>query len=222
MLCALIDTSGRSILLGTADREGRVLSAVEVEHSKEHAAKLPELLSSALCEAGREAGELEYICVGCGPGSFIGTRNGVSFSNGFASASGIRVLGIGSMESAAAEHALNAASVMVVREARRNSMFAGVYRKGDSGLRILGEREVAMDEMGGLIVGAIELAREGSLVIVTDSAEMRNAIGLENELRATLVFKPNVADIRGMALLAAARRSQAGDSADVRYLRLPV
>jgi tRNA A37 threonylcarbamoyladenosine modification protein TsaB len=136
-----------------------------------------------------------------------------------ASASGIRVLGIGSMEAAAAEHSYNAANVMVVREARRNSLFAGVYRKGDSGLRALGEREVAAEEIRELIDGASELTREGSLIIVTDSLAMREAIISENGLRATIVLKPNVVDLRGMALLAAANRSNTSDMADVRYLR---
>jgi tRNA threonylcarbamoyl adenosine modification protein YeaZ len=222
MYCALIDTSGNSILVGTADFEGRVLSAVDVMHTKEIAARLAEYFAEALNAASLTIGEIEYICAGCGPGSFIGTRSGVSFANGLASTSGMRVLGVGSMEAAAAEQAYDAANVMVVREARRNSVFAGVYRKGDGGLRTLGENETSLDDLSDLVEGAAGLAREGSLVIITDSFAIRDAIGSQNGLRATVLLKPNVVDLRGIAMLAAARRGSAGDSAEVRYLRQPV
>lgn len=222
MYCALIDTSGSGILIGVADIEGRVISAIDVPHTKENAMKIAEHFASTLEAADIGIGELEHVCAGCGPGSFIGTRTGVSFANGLASASGMRVLGVGSMEAAAAEHTYNAANVMVVREARRNSVFAGVYRKGDGGLRTLGENETSLDELKEIVDGAVELAQDGSLVIVTNSIAMRDAVGARNGLRATLLLKPNVVDLRGIALLAAARRSSAGASAEVRYLRQPV
>ena len=222
MYCALIDTSGNSILIGVADLEGRVMSALDIPHSKETAMRISELLESALEAAGISIHELEFICVGCGPGSFIGTRTGVSFTNGLASASGIRVLGVGSMEAAAAEHLQNAANVMVVREARRNSVFAGVYRKDESGLRTLGENETSLDELQDIVDGAAKLAQDGSLIIITDSNAMRDAVGSRNGLRATLLLKPNIVDLRGIALLAASRRSSAGFSVEVRYLRQPV
>ena len=222
MYCALIDTSGNSILVGMADFEGRVLSAVDVMHTKENAARLAEYFAEALNGASLAISEIEYICAGCGPGSFIGTRSGVSFANGLASASGMRVLGVGSMEAAAAEHSYNAANVMVVREARRNSVFAGVYRKGDGGLRTLGENETSLDDISEIIDGAAKLAQDGSLVIITDSSAMRDAVCSRSSLRATLLLKPNVVDLRGLALLAAARRANAGEAAEVRYLRQPV
>lgn len=222
MFCALIDTSGGSILIGVADFEGRLISAIDLPHTKENAMGIAEHFASALETAGIGIGDLEYVCVGCGPGSFIGTRTGVSYANGLASAYGIRTLGVGSMEAAAAEHSNSAANVMVVREARRNSVFAGVYRKGDGGLRTLGENEASLDDMKEIVDGAAKLAQDGSLVIVTDSIAMRDAVCSRNSLRATLLLKPNVVDLRGIALLAAARRSSASASADVRYLRQPV
>ncbi len=222
MYCALIDTSGGGILIGIADVEGRVISAIDVPHTKENATRISEHFASTLETAGIRIGKVEYVCTGCGPGSFIGTRTGVSFANGLTSSSGMRVLGVGSMEAAAAEHSYNAANVMVVREARRNSVFAGVYRKGDGGLRTLGENETSLNDLQEIVDGAAKLAQDGSLVIVTDSMAMRDAVGARNGLRATLLFKPNVVDLRGIALLAAARRGNAGAAAEARYLRQPV
>lgn len=223
MLSALIDSSGNTILVGCAEPEGRLLSLIEAEHTKQNSTRISSLLAEALRQAGGKFEDIGLICVGCGPGTFIGTRTGVAFANGAASTSGISGIGVGSMEAAAAYHCLNARNVMVVRQARRGAAFAGVYKHFDSGVRTLAERELVYSEFPELIKSSIELSQKGSLFILTDCEEFAAAAGSASGLMAAIDFKRcNLADLNGLALLSEARRSSAGGIIDVRYIRPPV
>jgi tRNA threonylcarbamoyl adenosine modification protein YeaZ len=218
MRCLLIDTSGRTICLGVADSEGRVLSTMEIEHSRITSGRLAELTLEALCGANALLEDVAFVCVGNGPGSFIGTRSGVAYANGLAS-TGVKVLAVGSMEAAAVVPSVNGRNVMVIREARRQSVFAGAYTRKDRALFTLGEREIAMTNLSELVSSAQELVGEKRVQIVTDCCEAYDAFSAAETLRAAVVLKPSIVDVRGMAFLAAERWAGATGFADVRYLR---
>jgi tRNA threonylcarbamoyl adenosine modification protein YeaZ len=218
MRCLLIDTSGRTIYLGVADSEGRVLSAIEIEHSRINSRRLAELTQEALSSANTMLEDVAFVCVGNGPGSFIGTRSGVAYANGLAS-TGIKVLAVGSMEAAAAVPSVNGRNVMVIREARRQSVFAGAYTRKDGALLTLGEREIRMADICELADSALEMAEEKRVQVVTDCRQAYDAFSAAETLRAAVVLKLSIVDVRGMALLAAERWAGATGFADVRYLR---
>ncbi len=218
MRCLLIDTSGRTICLGVADSEGRVLSTIEIEHSRINSGRLAELTQEALSSANTMLEEVAFVCVGNGPGSFIGTRSGVAYANGLAS-TGIKVLAVGSMEAAAAVPSVNGRNVMVIREARRQSVFAGAYTRKDGALLTLGEREIAKANLSEPVSSALEMADEKRIQVVTDCREAYDAFSAAETLRVAVVLKPSIVDVRGMALLAAERRAGATGFVDVRYLR---
>ena len=98
---ALIDTSGNALMIAVSDEHGSILSAGVHEHTPDNASRLPELFARRLKSAGAECSDLTHLGVGIGPGSFIGTRTGVAFVNGMATALSLPVVGLNCLRSAA-------------------------------------------------------------------------------------------------------------------------
>jgi tRNA threonylcarbamoyl adenosine modification protein YeaZ len=221
MPCLLIDTSASRMTLGVTDRTGRLLAAAEIDHTRENSMRLSELVSETLEGVGISIQELELVCVGCGPGSFIGTRTGVAFANGLASA-GLKVLAVGSMEAAAALPALNVRHVYIIRSARRHSVFAGVYRKAETELQTIGESEVALKGISDIFRDAMQSSCDNRVQLITDCKTIYEEAADYGEFRAAIVFKPSIVDLRGMAALTAERWDSASCAVNVRYLRSAV
>jgi tRNA threonylcarbamoyl adenosine modification protein YeaZ len=115
----LIDSSGARFVCALADDHGvvRDLAAEPGFGSADTAASAPrfETLLTRLIPPG-----LRSITVGTGPGSFIGTRTAISFANGYASASGLRLYGVNSL---AAIAAVQPKPCAVLRDARRGQWY---------------------------------------------------------------------------------------------------
>jgi tRNA threonylcarbamoyladenosine biosynthesis protein TsaB len=97
-----------------------------------HATTLLPLAGELLEQTGRRFEDLDRIAVGLGPGSFTGLRIGIATARALASALGIRVVGVPTLQSLA----LNARSwpqlerfeaVAAVLDARRGEVFAAVW-----------------------------------------------------------------------------------------------
>ncbi len=225
MLYALIDTSGNSVLTAIADGDGSILSAGVHEHTPENASRLSELFAECLSEAGAERGDITHLGVGIGPGSFIGTRTGVAFANGMAAALLLPVAALSSLQTAAAIAILETPNVAVVRCGRRKAYFVGIYERDTDGMTAVSvepERELPEAGIPELLERLAGVARGVDVLVVTDSEQVFAALRA-NELPARIdaVFRGNVVDLRGMALMVVQEVS-AGRTrpwADVTYLR---
>lgn len=81
--------------------------------------------------AGADAGQIEEIVVGVGPGGFTGLRIGLATALGLGQALGVPVTGASSLEALAlglAEGAPEGAVIAPVLDARRRELFAAAYR----------------------------------------------------------------------------------------------
>lgn len=220
MLCALIDTSGQSMLLGLAEETGRLAAAAAPPHTKQNAAAIAKLFAQMLADAGVQPDELTHLGVGCGPGSFIGTRTGLAFANGYAAGRNLPVIALNSLRSAGVIALTMAEGAAVFRAARKRSYYAGLYRADT--LEAGREMELTDVVAFGMLAGGFTDLADMPVQVVTDCRRLfdqAQAAGLPS--RYSVVLKDNVADLRGLAILAG-RAMQAGSTspwADAVYLR---
>lgn len=113
-------------------REPRVLARWRSETGADHAALLPGVFDNVLSEAGlSDAGALDAVVVGLGPGAFTGLRVALASAKGLAYARKIPLVGASSLEAmarAAAPFAAEGELVVPLLDARKQEVYAGFYR----------------------------------------------------------------------------------------------
>jgi tRNA threonylcarbamoyl adenosine modification protein YeaZ len=78
------------------------------------------LVDEVLARAGRRAGDVGQIVVGCGPGSFTGLRIGIASARGLSLALGVPCAGVSTLAALAA----GAPGAVALIDARRGELFA--------------------------------------------------------------------------------------------------
>lgn len=109
---------------------------------RRHAELLLPMCDAVLAEAGIAPGGLDAIAVGRGPGAFTGVRLAVSAAQGMALALGIPVVPISSLAALAMQAPDDGADVLAVIDARMGEVYAGVFRRVDGRVRLVGEETV--------------------------------------------------------------------------------
>lgn len=91
------------------------------------------LIESALRQAGLEREAIECIAVGIGPGSYAGIRVAISLAQGWQLATGVKLLGISSVECVAAQAAASGVpgKFSVVIDAQRGEFYLAGYEVRD-------------------------------------------------------------------------------------------
>jgi tRNA threonylcarbamoyladenosine biosynthesis protein TsaB len=109
--------------------------------------------ADVLCrQAGWSPRQVEQVYVSIGPGSFTGTRIGVTFAKALALAAGARVVAVPTFEAIglnALEISPPPVNLVVLMDARQGQVFAEVFRLKESGLEY-------------------ETVRAGELVVLSD------------------------------------------------------
>ena len=95
LLCIEAGTDIGSIALAKNDR---LLSLRESCESRQHAQNLAVYVEEVLRENDLDAGDLDAVAVGMGPGSYTGLRICVSLAKGICYGAGIPLLAVGSLE----------------------------------------------------------------------------------------------------------------------------
>ncbi len=227
MLCGIIDTSGPVIELGFTE-EANLLVAHRYSHTKENAQHIASLFDCSLKNV-RELGiktDITYLAVGVGPGSFIGSRSGVAFANGYAVARGIPIIPIGSMWSRAVDILLRGFTPIVIRNAHRNSFYLGYYSrelKTDPPNGVISEAECNFQECINFICEKAQSATNSEkFAVYTDSKSIFDeVVRVSTYSNGQIFLVDSIVSIRGMAYLAqkliAAGKEES--FADVLYLR---
>ena len=95
-----------------------------------HAERLVAMIDEVMREAELPFAVLDRIAVTTGPGSFVGTRVGVSAARAFALATGARLVGLSSLAAIARKAALELAPslpIRVVLDARRDQVYTQLF-----------------------------------------------------------------------------------------------
>lgn len=80
-----------------------------------------------LSDCGITARDLSCVACGLGPGTFIGTRSGISFANGIGQTLGLPLFGFSSLDALAIPHIGEDAAVVALKRARKPSLFCSLY-----------------------------------------------------------------------------------------------
>lgn len=122
------DTSGHALVLAAAagSRREEIRSSDLAYHSE----KLFIELNAAAARLRLNLSRLDFVAAGRGPGSFTGTRVGVTAAKMLSYAAGARLITFSSLELVAANHATEKRPVCVVQDARRGRLFTATYQDG--------------------------------------------------------------------------------------------
>jgi len=169
MLVLGIDTATEVAAVGMM-RDGRVLSDVWERSPTGHAARLPALVARALEEANATIGDVDAVALSVGPGSFTGLRVGLSFAKGVAFSSGVRLVGVATLEALAMLAPESVRTIAVVLDARRGETYAAVFRRVDGVIeRVTGDLSLSPEAARERIAAEARLAPPS--ILLGDGAE---------------------------------------------------
>src|SRR5271163_41481 len=178
---------------------GRVAARIERPVTS-HGAALPDAVDELLRAAGLTLGGLGAIAVGIGPGSFTGLRIGLSYAKGIAMASGCALVGVPGFD-AMALAALERNNlepgrlVCVVADARKNEVYAGLYRVvADELEKLSGELVIALEHLASRIT-------EDVMFVGDDRAKDAGAL-VESRGHRVAVFDTGMLEMRGVCVAA--------------------
>jgi tRNA threonylcarbamoyladenosine biosynthesis protein TsaB len=131
---------------------------IEVTHSE----RLLPAIDRLLADARLSLGALEGIAVSIGPGSFTGLRIGLSTAKGLAYATGLPVVGVSTLEAMAWGLPAARWPVCPVLDARKQEVYAAVFRHAEAGLcRLTEDLALSPEALCGMIQEPTLLLGEG-------------------------------------------------------------
>jgi tRNA threonylcarbamoyladenosine biosynthesis protein TsaB len=131
-----IDTATQSVSLALHD--GQHVRAEQTWHSSNnHTVELAPAVLAMLQRAGCRMADLTALAVSIGPGSYTGLRIGVALAKGIASARGLPLVGLGTLDILASAQPQFTGGLIVTAQAGRGRVIAATYqwRKGRWKLR---------------------------------------------------------------------------------------
>jgi len=158
-----IDTAsptGSVALLAGERLVGEILLHLKTTHSERLLGVIDQLLEAA----GLPLSDLDALAVVKGPGSFTGLRVGMATAKGLALALDRPLVGISTLRTLAANLPWTTLPVCALLDARKNEVYAGLFRNEGGRVEPCGEERVLAPER--LLQGL-----EGDVLFVGDGAE---------------------------------------------------
>jgi tRNA threonylcarbamoyladenosine biosynthesis protein TsaB len=144
ILAADTSTSTNTVALCT---EGAVLAESTIEAGRRHSERLLETIGWLLREALLRMGEVDFLAIGIGPGSFTGLRVGLATFKGLAAGLGRPLVGVPTLDAMGRLIPVPRGVVCPVLDARMNEVFAAAYRWSPRGReKILRDRVCPIEE----------------------------------------------------------------------------
>ena len=139
-----------------------------------------------------DAGVIDAVAVGIGPGLFTGLRVGIATAGAFASARGLPIVGVGGMDALALGSGVRDRTVVTTLDARRGQVFWAVHTARDGALeRVAGPVVGTRAELDALLA---DLAGEGTVEVVgevaTDAVQYPDAAETARLARAVVAAGP--------------------------------
>lgn len=126
-------TAATSIALTRGTRKkGEVIASLLLSSNITHSRRLLSSIDWLMTEVDVDWRDIDAIGLSLGPGSFTGLRIGMATAKGLAMAADVGLIGVSTLDSLAAK-CVTDLLVCSVLDARKKEVYAGFYRKGESG-----------------------------------------------------------------------------------------
>jgi tRNA threonylcarbamoyladenosine biosynthesis protein TsaB len=132
MITLAMDCATSSVSLALLKAE-EVLDEVYIGPGRHHAEVLLPALETLLLSTEITMKEVDLFACTVGPGSFTGVRTGVSTAKGLALATGKPLVPVSTLEALAMNALPSTGLVCPLLDARRDQVYAGLYRMGPEG-----------------------------------------------------------------------------------------
>ena len=124
------DTSSKALSVAILDGKN-LLADVTVNIKKNHSITLMPAIDFLMASVDLQPSDLDRIVVAQGPGSYTGLRVAVATAKTLAYTLNIELVGVSSLYALAAAADLDGL-VVPIMDARRNNVYAGFYKNGQS------------------------------------------------------------------------------------------
>jgi tRNA threonylcarbamoyladenosine biosynthesis protein TsaB len=122
--------------------DGRVRTALRLNHGQTHSRFLMQAVDSALMLSRMTLSDIDVFAATRGPGSFTGLRIGISTVKGLASGTGKPVVGVSSLEALAHQAEGCASRVCAMLDARRSEVYWCLYEQHHDHLSPITDEQV--------------------------------------------------------------------------------
>lgn len=123
-----IETSSRQGSIAFCD-DGTIVAEKSFAHGLQNAAMILPLIQQSCQELGISPRDIHGVAVSIGPGSFTGLRIGVTLAKSFCFATGAKLIAVPTMPVMALNAPHDAKYVTPILDAKRDQVFAAVYRR---------------------------------------------------------------------------------------------
>ena len=167
-LILAIDTAtpatGLALTRGTL-AAGEVIASLGLSSNVTHSRRLLTSIDWLMAEVGVGWSDIDGIGVSLGPGSFTGLRIGMATAKGLAAASGIKLLGVSTLDSLAAK-CVTDQLICSVLDARKKEVYAAMYKRDGEGLlsRISDICAVSPEDLAAQITEPVMMIGDGAVV----------------------------------------------------------
>ena len=160
MIQLAVDTSTEHAIIAVRNRAGE-LTVSCMDTGRRRGRDLIPRMKSVLASAGITPGELESIGVGLGPGSYTGTRVGVTAAKTLAYATGAALIGLDSLEAIGRNAPADATRVWVIADAQRGEVYVAELHRAAAGGPLAPATATRIESLttwaGGLEAGSVVL-----------------------------------------------------------------
>jgi len=199
-----IDTSTETASLALG-KDGEVLAELTWRCGQNHSVELLPRLNHLLNQVGANLQSVSCVIVARGPGSFNGLRVGISTAKGIAFSLGIPIIGIGTLEVDAYQHAETGLPICPIFNAGRGEIATAMYqKKRNRWCQLAAEHITTVDNLCSQITTKTVFCGEFIPFIITQ---------LRKQLKQKAVVPPPAARLRRASFLAELgyQRLKAGD-----------
>lgn len=202
--------------------DAEVIGEVYIDAKSHHSEVVLPALESLLALAGLTINHVELFACTTGPGSFTGVRIGIATVKGLALATGKPIMGISTLEALAMNLSRSQRLICPLLDARKNQVYAGLYRIGEDGFPV----SVVADYLGD-IETVLKNLPQGEVDFIGDGAlryreKIRVDFPAANIGNSGKINNPNAASLGVVAVGRYKRHGVATDALSLlpTYLRL--